>query len=174
MNISGETKQMASSIRITYDITNETWNFKETDIQPLEGTTLEFSFISKNATTQFNDLKFGFSLYHGTELVETDSFPKGDARYESADSYPLSEVRVFLLVEENYTLKVWASNNEIRSESEHNFSSQRLPQPYASWLWVNKTWVPPHSAPEGQHVRWRESNQSWVPVLPDQPVWTDD
>jgi hypothetical protein len=165
---------MASELYITYNITQQTWDFREVDLQAVEGSTLEFVFVSKDKMTYFTDLKFGAALYHGDEVVVNENFPKGDTGYECADSNRLVDIRVNFLIEENYTLKVWASNNGIRSESQYNFTSPRLPQPHASWLWQNKTWVPPHPAPDGQHVRWRESNQTWVPVLPDQPVWTDD
>ena len=165
---------MASGIKIIYDITQQTWNFSETELSAIDGTTLEFSFISKDTMTYFTDLKFGIALYQGNEIVIAEDYPKGDTVYECADSHQLVEVRVNLLIEENYTLKVWASNAGNRSESIYNFSSPRLPQLFPSWIWQDKTWVPPIPAPEGQHVRWRESTQSWIPVTADQPVWGID
>ena len=170
----GETKKMASAIKIVYNITQQTWNFLENDLAAVDGTTLEFSFVSKDEITQFTDLKFGMTLYHNDEVIVNEDYPKGDTVYECADSNRLIDVRVNLLIEENYTLKVWGSNAGIRSESQHKFTSPRTPQLFPSWLWQDKTCVPPIPAPEGQHVRWRESTQSWVPVLPEQPVWGID
>ena len=59
---------MASGIKIIYDITQQTWNFSETELSAIDSTTLEFSFISKDTMTYFTDLKFGIALYQGNEI----------------------------------------------------------------------------------------------------------
>jgi len=47
-------------------------------------------------------------------------------------------------------------------EAEQDF---RPPQPYASWIWANKTWNPPTPMPStGGSYRWSEEDQEWVAI----------
>jgi len=47
-------------------------------------------------------------------------------------------------------------------ESEQDF---RGPQPYPSWTWSNKTWIPPTPMPStGGPYTWSEEDLEWVAV----------
>jgi hypothetical protein len=163
---------MSSTIRITYNINDQTWNFQENELKPVVFTDLEFSFTSKETMTQYKNLEFGLSLQHKESLLLSDQFPKNDTVYECSDSYPLACVSIDLIAEEEYILKVWASNDDIRSESEYIFVTPKTEQPFNSWIWNKETkdWDPPIIRPEG-HVRWKDDTKEWVPVQPGETVW---
>ncbi len=47
-------------------------------------------------------------------------------------------------------------------EAEDDFQP---PQPYPSWIWVNKTWQPPTPMPStGGPYRWSEEDLEWVAI----------
>lgn len=113
----------------------------------------------------FDDLSFGYSVYHNDNKILSNSFPPPGITYKSSDEEAMViDVLNNIVPEETYTFNLWAkeSGNEIISS--FDLLSPRPTQPFASWTYDTsiKMWIAPISPPkDGNKYEWNENSLSW-------------
>lgn len=139
---------------------NDGWSFQ------LDREVSTFADLYLGFTEQtFDNLKFGFELRQGSSIYQYGMFPLPGVRYLKSNQKYLETVRLFVNVDQAYTLRVWGENRGRNLESLYNFSTVKPPKPFNSWLWTDNAWVPPIPYPtDGGYYQWNEETQQWVQV----------
>lgn len=147
------------------DISDHSWIIENQSSMPQKN--LFFGFINaENSYVEFDDLRFGVTIYLNEEIVFKDSLPRIGSSYISSDQEYVDwfDVNVLSLGTE-YAAKVWAENAGIFWEADFSFILPVEKQPFPSWVYdhENETWKAPVDMPDGEGIySWSEDNQVWV------------
>ena len=158
-----------STLSLKNNLIESNWEMTAQNINPYF-MDLCIGFTSDSSPVVFSDLYFKFELKKGNEIVNYGEYPVAGARYIQTDEEFLVVQRISLVPESNYSIYVWSINQRVVSESTFDFSTNRPPQPFSSWIWdsENKVWEAPVPYPDdGNNYRWDEDTQSWVEITED-------
>jgi hypothetical protein len=164
-----------SIIKATFETNTTTWSLSE--VSPNANyIDLQINFVSDAEITVFNNLRFGYSLLKGEDVVKQEVFPIGGT-IESARSTPVISERILVQSATEYTLDVWAENEGVRTDSIFTFSTPVPDQPFPSWTWNGTEWTAPiaipTNGPADASYKWSEKQQKWFLLVPPLHAFDD-
>lgn len=155
-----------SSITVKFSRLYQKFTIEENNLSPNYGDIfIGVDIPEERGTAVFNNLSFGYTLYKGSEVVSTRSWPDPGVRYIQTDQDFLENNRAEWKPDWNLKLDVWLEEAGVRHEASQSFKTPRPPQPYPSWIWNGERWVAPVPYPtDGKEYTWDENKKKWVPV----------
>jgi hypothetical protein len=122
-----------STIKINYNLVNNTWNITSAESFSLV-TDVFFGFVSDKIPVLFNNLNFGIILKQNNEVLHTASFPKQGIEYLSTDQEFVEVIRLELQSNKQYVLDMWCKNSDNISNNSYNFTSPEIiMEPYPQY-----------------------------------------
>lgn len=117
----------------------------------------------------FKNANFGYFLLneHGEEIFKNDNPLNNSILEIQNDEFIFSEKINNIFPEQEYTLKVWAENNNTLWENIFIFSLPREERPYKSWIYNEDRfiWEPPFDKPDDEKsYAWSEDKKNWIEV----------
>jgi hypothetical protein len=161
-------------MKVNFDIVNKTFSLDLEEIDPYQNyVDTKFSFTeNEKPEANFIDLSFGYSLFGEEDTLGVDSYPKENIKYFSSDQEYLELSRVFgFTPNKEYTLSVWASNNNENFSETFVFEFPKPAKPFSSWIWNDESisWEAPIPYPGGHgepFYVWNEESQAWDIAIP--------
>jgi hypothetical protein len=129
------------------DLRDNTWDVIEKDISS-HYADLQIGFTKGDPVVEFKNLKFGFTLKHNNEVVDSKQWPPENVRYRRTDQKYLVTHRLKFKPDQDYELYIWAENAGILAEKTKEFTTPRPTQPYPSWTWDSEKWNAPTPYPD--------------------------
>jgi hypothetical protein len=147
-------------IKAVNNIDTNVWSIAELDRSP---TSLQIDFISADQNKTFDNLKFGFSLKQGKTILVDEQFPPEGISYERAGQFYLIAKDISVPPDKTIELNLWAEHAGVRSEFSYSFKSDKLEQPYPSWIWTGEQWISPTPVPgNAEDYLWNETSKQWI------------
>ena len=106
-----------SQIYAVDDLETGTWILK---INQLRSTfaDLHIGFTKGPPIVSFKDLKFGYELREGGDIISYKSWPPSGVKYKRSDQVYLVNTRLIFESGTNYVLHLWAENENKRIEKD--------------------------------------------------------
>ena len=130
--------------------------------------TLFIAFTYDAPVVSFKNLRFGYELKQNDYIIQYNVYPPAGIRYIRSDQEYLVSTTFNLQPEENYSLFLWATNDNTETKNEFDFITPRTKKPHDSWIWnsENKVWEAPVEKPElnsddNYFLIWNESIMDW-------------
>lgn len=152
-----------SKILAKDDLKTQSWEVTFHDLEPTFAD-LYIGFTEEAPIVNFKDLKFKYELRQANNIKQYGVFPPPNTRYVSTDQEFLVVERLYLEIETDYELYLWAENNKESFETTVTFTTPRPAQPYYSWTWNTEilAWEAPAAYPDdGNEYEWNEETVSW-------------
>lgn len=157
-----------SKLKATDNFETGNWSLNIENLAPSYGDLL-IGFTDNAPVVEFIDLKFGFELKKGTEILQSAEHPPFGLKYIESDQPYLVTERLQFQPNTTYTLFLWCENNGERFEKEFQFTTPKPIQPYPSWLWDGEKWYPPVPYPNDDNdYIWDEDIQNWAEIIEDE------
>ena len=123
-----------SKIFVKLNLDTQEWSISKSELISPAFVDLYIGFVRGVMPISFESLSFGYELfYKNNESVQLESFPKGQMRYISTDQEYIEIIRVPLLDDRLYKLKLWAFENSQRYDSVFEFESGLLYPEYPTY-----------------------------------------
>jgi len=151
-----------SEITAIYDIDNETWQVSESEISSFF-CDVSITFLREVTKGGFIGLDYGYILFKGAEIAQENTILLSQLRIVTREKLTVSQEKLLLEPDTEYTLKLWAAFNGIKKEYDFSFKTPVPPKPYPSYVWLNNMWTAPTPFPgDGKQYLWDESTLSWI------------
>ncbi len=146
-----------STIFITQNLETKIWS---TRYDNLDRSPVNLQFFFTNG--EFNGLQFGYTLFLGSDVISSESFPPQGVKYLTTDQEYVVATSIAVLPDKNYKLSIWSENSGDRQEIDYDFYVPKPAQPFTSWRWIDTAWQPPIDYPtDGKFYVWNEKDQLW-------------
>jgi len=115
-----------SSIKINFNLLDNTWNITSLQQPPSLITDVFFGFTSDQVPVLLNNLSFGIALKQNNEVLYTANFPKQGIEYLSTDQEFVEIIRLELVSNKQYVLDMWCKNTDNMRTNSYNFTSPEI------------------------------------------------
>ena len=122
-----------STILSTYNIHSQEWTVNETDLAG-HYFDLQIGFVGNNPTVEFDDVSMGFKLSQDLTVIQEFQYPPEDTVIHSTDQPYIVNYRLHIDYSQTYSLKIWAKNAGVLSETEYQFETPAAPDFEAMYL----------------------------------------
>ena len=159
-----------SKIYAIDDLNDQNWIITEENVYA-PSFDLMIGFSKGEPIISFVDLKFGFVFSKGSDVLVEKEYPPEGVRYQRTDQTYLVSERIKVEQQTDYSLYLWAENENKRIEKTFDISVPRPKKPYESWVWNDRRMMydPPVPYPnDGNDYTWNEETTSWVVAETDE------
>lgn len=107
-----------SNIYAKDDLISRTWSLKTEELRH-DFADLHIGFTAGPPIVSFKDLKFGYELREGNDIISYKSWPPSGVRYRKSDQIYLVTQRIsFPEPNKSYILHLWVENENKRLEKD--------------------------------------------------------
>ena len=122
-----------STILVAYNIHSQVWTINENDLAG-HYFDLQIGFTGDNPVVEFDNMSMGFELSHDSNVIESFQYPPEDTVIHSTDQPYIVNYRLNTEYSQTYSLKIWAKNAGVLSETEYQFETLAAPDFEAQYL----------------------------------------
>lgn len=123
---------------------------------------------SDKKIVEFDHVSFGYDLFQGETLIDSESFPPENVVYISSDQdYIVAGNSATISPDKEYNVRVWIKNADYEFEKSFSFVTPKPVKPFESWVWNEESedWEPPIPYPTNDpdnFYSWSEEENTWV------------